>query len=66
MNIRTGPSTANTILGQGQNGQVISVHCTQRDGSWWNITNVPTGVTGWVYWPDNVLIDFGVGNPPFC
>ncbi|HEV7629263.1 MAG TPA: SH3 domain-containing protein [Streptomyces sp.] len=64
MNIRTGPSTDNTILGQGQNGQPITVHC--KANPWWYITNRATGVTGWVYWPDNVLLAYESPNPPTC
>ncbi|WP_157872294.1 SH3 domain-containing protein [Streptomyces silaceus] len=64
VNIRTGPSTSYRSLGHGQKGQAITVHCTANP--WWYITNRVTGVTGWVYWPGNVLIDFGVGDPPDC
>jgi hypothetical protein len=51
VNIRTGPSTSCTAVGQGQNGQRVSLHCwkTGADGyAWDHIYNTVTGKSGWV------------------
>lgn len=68
VNIRTGPATNRTILGQGQKNQPIQVHSCRHGNpsSWWYITNLATGVKGYVYWPENVLFRSGVPLPPSC
>lgn len=68
VNIRTGPSTNRTILGQGQKGQPIQVHSCRHGNpaNWWHITNLATGVKGYVYWPNNVLFRSLADQPPSC
>ncbi|WP_335977067.1 SH3 domain-containing protein [Streptomyces sp. CA2R106] len=65
VNIRSGPSTAYTILGQGQQGQAVYIYC-EAPGDWYHILDRATGVNGWSYWPDNILIDSLSPNPPGC
>jgi uncharacterized protein YgiM (DUF1202 family) len=65
VNIRSGPSTGYTILGQGQKGQAVYIYC-EAAGDWYHILDRATGINGWSYWPDNILIDSLSPNPPSC
>lgn len=53
-NIRTGPHTFCTIIGQSQRGDGIDVHCAilfdQRDSAWLFVRNLQTGRQGWSHW----------------
>lgn len=63
--IRLGPGTNRTSIGAGYRNQNVSIHCDTHNG-WYRLTNQATGVTGWSYWPKNILIRNGVGYPPNC
>ena len=59
INIRTGPSTACTSLGQGQRTHNVQYNCYKsgENGTWTYLRDTTTGVSGWV--KDSLLSDGG-------
>lgn len=63
LNLRTGPSTANSIrLVIPKGGVVKTVNRTTPEGSWYNVSY--SGKTGWVHGGYVTLVDSGPGTPP--
>jgi hypothetical protein len=56
VNIRSGPSSTCTPLGQGQRSHSVSSYC--RKGSWTAVFDHTTGIKGWV--SEDFLDHFGV------
>ncbi|MEU4845597.1 SH3 domain-containing protein [Streptomyces gilvosporeus] len=52
------------LVGKGHNGQPVTVNCQSADGNWWNL-NAPEAA-GWVWQPNQVLLEYGSPNPPVC
>lgn len=46
--IRSGPSTADKALGQGQSGQTFTSSPATSSGSWIKGKDASTGISGWV------------------
>lgn len=61
-NIRTGPSTACTSLGQAQASHTLDLHCWKsgQNGTWSHVRNTVTGRQGWV--KDSTLVGGGAVN----
>jgi uncharacterized protein YgiM (DUF1202 family) len=66
VNIRSGPGTNYGILGQGQSGQAVWVYCEVTGTDWYHLLDRVTGVNGYSFWPNNVLLDYDSPNPPAC
>jgi uncharacterized protein YraI len=58
VNIRTGPSTSCTSIGQGFLNQSVTVHCIKGTlpNAWVYLKDNVSGVTGWSYAPNVSLI----------
>jgi uncharacterized protein YraI len=48
VNIRSGPGTSYTALGEGQSGQTFTSSPATSSGSWIKGKDASTGVSGWV------------------
>ncbi|MET1071991.1 MAG: SH3 domain-containing protein [Umezawaea sp.] len=58
-NIRTGPSTACTSVGQAQTSHSVTLHCWKygQGGTWSHVRDNATGKQGWI--KDSLLADGG-------
>jgi hypothetical protein len=66
VNIRTGPFTSCTSVGEGQFGQSVTAHCsvTNSNGvNWVYLTDHTTGKTGW---SEAQFVGVVVGNVSSC
>ncbi len=60
VNIRTGPSTACTAVGQGQQSHTVQLDCWKLGGggyTWSHLYDFTTGKQGWVR--DDLLVGYG-------
>ncbi|MEM7532642.1 MAG: SH3 domain-containing protein [Chloroflexota bacterium] len=49
LNVRSGPSTSNEIIGSISSGETFDIHSRNEDGSWWYVCCVSgTDTPGWV------------------
>ena len=53
VNIRTGPGTSCTAIGEGNEGDDVTVHCTEDNGTatWVYLTDHTANRTGWSKYP---------------
>jgi uncharacterized protein YraI len=66
INIRTGPFTSCTAVGEGQPGNTVTVRCetTNSNGvNWSYLTDSTTGKTGW---SETQLVNTGIGAVELC
>jgi hypothetical protein len=63
INIRTGPSTVCTSVGQGQASHLVQLDCWKwgQDGTWSHLYDFATGKQGWV--KDSLLVGYGANVP---
>ncbi|MFF9852731.1 SH3 domain-containing protein [Streptomyces litmocidini] len=63
VNIRTGPTTECSSLGQAQASHSLTLHCwvAGQDGTWSHVQDNTTGVGGWI--KDNLLNGYGSSLP---
>ncbi|WNV89140.1 SH3 domain-containing protein [Umezawaea sp. Da 62-37] len=61
-NIRTGPSTTCTSVGQAQTSHSVTLHCWKygAGGTWSHVRDNTTGRQGWI--KDSLLVNSGAAN----